>query len=73
MTRFATFWVEKGEIAAPINVMRFDDSAYRFLGRNLIALTASREFRLSTDTYDARSTRSMHLPGALIDDFRLTL
>ena len=73
MTRFATFWVENGAIVAPLNVMRFDDSAYRFLGSNLIGLTAEREWRLSTDTYEARSTRSMHLPGALITDFRLTL
>lgn len=28
MTRFATFWVERGEIVAPINVMRFDDTLY---------------------------------------------
>lgn len=73
MTRFATFWVENGEIVAPLNVMRFDDSAYRFLGSNLVGLTAARDWRLSTDTYEARSSRSMHLPGALIDDFRLTL
>jgi predicted Zn-dependent protease len=73
MTRFATFWVENGAIVAPVDVMRFDDSVYRFLGGNLVALTAAREWRLSTDTYDARSTRAMHLPGALIDDFRLTL
>jgi predicted Zn-dependent protease len=73
MTRFASFWVEDGAIVAPINVMRFDDSAYRFLGANLIDLTAAREWRLSTDTYDARATRSMHLPGALVEDFRLTL
>lgn len=73
MTRFATFWVENGAITAPVNVMRFDDSIYRMLGDNLIALTAARDWRLSTDTYDARSTASMHIPGALIDDFRLTL
>jgi predicted Zn-dependent protease len=73
MTRFATFWVENGEIVAPLGVMRFDDSAYRFLGKNLIGLTATRDWRLSTDTYEARSSRSMQLPGALIDDFRLTL
>ena len=73
MTRFATFWVENGAIVAPVNVMRFDDSIYRVLGDNLIALTATRDWRLSTDTYDARSTASMHIPGALIDDFRLTL
>jgi len=73
MTRFATFWVENGEIVAPVNVMRFDDSIYRILGANLVALTAARDWRLSTDTYESRSTASMHIPGALIEDFRLTL
>jgi predicted Zn-dependent protease len=73
MTRFATFWVENGEITAPVNVMRFDDSMYRMMGSNLVALTAERDWRLSTDTYESRSTASMHIPGALIDDFRLTL
>jgi len=73
MTRFATFWVENGEIVAPLNVMRFDDSLYRMLGDNLAALTAERDLLLSTDTYDARSTRSMRLPGAVIDDLRMTL
>jgi predicted Zn-dependent protease len=29
MTRFATFWVENGEIVAPLNVMRFDDTIWR--------------------------------------------
>lgn len=73
MTRFATFWVEDGEIVAPLNVMRFDDTVYRMLGDNLVALTAARDLRISTDTYEARSTRSMRLPGAVIDDLRLTL
>ena len=73
MTRFATFWVENGEIVAPVNVMRFDDSIYRMLGANLVAITAARDWRLSTDTYESRSTASMHIPGALIEDFRLTL
>ena len=73
MTRFATFWVENGEIAAPVNVMRFDDSVYRMLGENLVGLTVNRDWRLSTDTYENRSTASMQIPGALIEDFRLTL
>jgi len=73
MTRFATFWVENGEIAAPVNVMRFDDSIYRMLGGNLVALTAARDWRLSTDSYESRSSASMHIPGALIEDLRLTL
>lgn len=73
MTRFATFWVENGEIVAPLNVMRFDDTLYRMLGSNLVGLTAARELLMSTDTYDARSTRSMRLPGAIVEDFCMTL
>lgn len=30
MTRFATFWVENGQIRAPVSTMRFDDSLYSF-------------------------------------------
>ena len=73
MTRFATFWVENGEIVAPLNVMRFDDTVYRMLGDNLAALTTERDLLMSTDTYEARSTRSMRLPGAIVEDFRMTL
>jgi predicted Zn-dependent protease len=73
MTRFATFWVEGGEIVAPLNVMRFDDTLYRMLGTNLVGLTATRDLLLSTDTYEQRSTRSMRLPGAIIDDLTMTL
>ncbi len=73
MTRFATFWVEGGEIVAPLNVMRFDDTLYRMLGSHLEGLTAERDLIVSSDTYDARSTQSMRLPGAVIDDFRMTL
>jgi len=73
MTRFATFWVENGKIVSPLNVMRFDETIYRMLGENLIDLTSDREFLPDNDTYFARSTDSMNLPGALIDNFRLTL
>jgi predicted Zn-dependent protease len=73
MTRFATFWVEHGVIQAPLNVMRFDESMYRMLGDNLLALTAEREFLLDTSTYHRRSTHSGRLPGALINDFHFTL
>ena len=38
MTRFATFWVENGEIVAPVPVMRFDDTFPRMFGEGLIAL-----------------------------------
>ncbi len=73
MTRFDVFHVERGEIRAPVNVMRFDETAYRVLGRNLRGLTAHREFIPSTDTYLCRKTDSMTMPGALVDDFRFTL
>lgn len=73
MTRFATFWVENGEIVAPLNVMRFDETVGNILGANLEGLTAERDLRLSSDTYFARSTDSARLPGALVRDFTFTL
>jgi predicted Zn-dependent protease len=73
MTRFATFWVENGEIVAPLNVMRFDDTIYRMLGTNLEALTAERHLLLDPGTYEARNLDSVHLPGALLSALRFTL
>jgi predicted Zn-dependent protease len=73
MTRFASFWVEGGRIRAPLEVMRFDDSAYRVLGENLEALTRERDLLPDADTYGERSTVSMRTPGALVRDFTLTL
>jgi predicted Zn-dependent protease len=73
MTRFATFWVEGGRIVAPVSPMRFDDSIYRMLGANLLALTREREFLLDPSTYDERSTASARLPGALLRALRFTL
>lgn len=68
MTRFATFWVEGGRIKAPLNVMRFDDSLFQLLGERLLGLTREREMLIDTDTYGARSTASVLLPGALVGD-----
>lgn len=73
MTRFACFWVENGEIKAPLNVMRFDESILRMLGEKLVGLTKHREFIVSTSTYYQRDTRSVHLPGVMVDDFSFTL
>ncbi len=73
MTRFATFWVEDGQIAAPLNVMRFDETVYRILGENLLGLTARRDFLPSSQTYGRRHNDSARLPGALIEDFQFTL
>jgi predicted Zn-dependent protease len=73
MTRFATLWVENGKIVAPLNVMRFDESLYRIWGSNLIGLTRDRDMILSSETYGGRSCESLHLPGALVEDFAFTL
>ena len=73
MTRFATLWVENGEIKGPINPMRFDDTIYRLLGTNLLGLTQERSFLLSAGSYFERSTGCAILPCALIDNMRFTL
>jgi len=73
MTRFATFWVENGEIVAPANVMRFDDTAFHLLGSNLVGLSSEVETMLDPSTYGGRSSASHRLPGALVDDMTFTL
>lgn len=73
MTRFATFWVEGGRIAAPVTPMRFDDSLFRMLGESLVDLTSEREWLLDPSTYGERSAASMRLPGALLSSLRFTL
>jgi predicted Zn-dependent protease len=73
MTRFATFWVENGQIQAPVSTMRFDDSVYSLLGPQLEGLTRERELLLSSSTYSQRATASMLLPGALVKRLTLTL
>ena len=73
MTRFATFWVENGEIVAPLSVMRFDDTIYRMLGSELEALTAERALWLDPGTYEGRILDSVRLPGALLAGLRFTL
>ncbi|UCO96024.1 TldD/PmbA family protein [Metapseudomonas lalkuanensis] len=73
MTRFATFWVEDGQIQAPVDTMRFDDSLFNLLGDQLEALTQERQLRLSSSTYGERQTWSALLPGALLGNLKLTL
>ena len=73
MTRFATFWVEGGEIVAPLEVMRFDDSLYRMLGAELEALTARPTGSSNSGTYGGRSVETSRVPGALLKALRLTL
>lgn len=72
MTRFACFWVERGEIVAPIRDLRFDDSFYRIFGSELVGLTQELETRLDIDTYHQRAVGGCCIPGILLSDFRLT-
>jgi predicted Zn-dependent protease len=73
MTRFATFWMDGGDIVAPVNVLRFDDTAYHLLGDRLEGLTDTPEVLLDTASYMERSTDSARLPGALVGAMRFVL
>ena len=73
MTRFACFWVEDGQIVAPIPVMRFDDSFLRMFGPGLVALTDHAELVPADSTYGARQLQSITAPGAIVEGFALTL
>ena len=73
LTRFGCFIIENGELTAPINTMRFDDSVYSMLGENLIGFTTKRELLIDSGTYEERSTSSARLPGALVNNFKMTL
>lgn len=73
MTRFSTFWVERGEIVAPVNVLRFDDTAFHLFGDHLEGLTDQTDTILDSSTYGGRSTMSYRLPGALVGEMTFTL
>ncbi|OUL29423.1 Zn-dependent protease [Nostoc sp. T09] len=73
MTRYACFWVEKGEIIAPIENLRFDDSLYRFWGDNLVDFTNFQEFIPEVGTYESRQLGGSLVPGMLVEDFTYTL
>jgi predicted Zn-dependent protease len=73
MTRYACFWVENGEIIAPIENLRFDESLYRFWGENLIDLTTFQEFIPEVGTYESRQLGGSLVPGMLVEDFTYTL
>ena len=56
MTR-ATFWVENGEVVAPLSVMRFDESSTSCSGQ-AEAITREVSMIPSTSTYGCRSISS---------------
>ena len=73
LTRFGCFKVEGGEYQGPINTMRFDETIYNILGKNLMGLTDIQHLLMDCSTYEERSTFSTCLPGALVDGFKMTL
>ncbi|MFM9915881.1 MAG: metallopeptidase TldD-related protein [Rhizobacter sp.] len=73
MTRFACFWVEGGQLAEPLEVMRFDDSFLRMFGNGLIGLTDSAELILAGRVMRERPLGSLRTPGALVEGWQLTL
>jgi len=73
MTRYACFWVEGGEIVAPIENMRFDDSLYNFFGNNLESVSEDVVFNPETGSYNSRSLGGTYCPGILLSSFSLTL
>ncbi|ASC73470.1 hypothetical protein XM38_044370 [Halomicronema hongdechloris C2206] len=73
MTRYACFWVANGQIVAPIENLRFDESLYHFWGDNLVNLTQESEWIAQVSTYDHRRLGGTWAPGMLVDAFTYTL
>ena len=73
MTRFACFWVENGELAGPIEDLRFDDTLYGLLGDRLLGLSDNQTFVPNVGSYFRRGLGGTFTPGLLIDDVSFTL
>ena len=73
MTRFATFWVENGQIVVPIETIRFDDSVYDMLGTHLLALPREQALYIDSGTYERRGLDIHVLQGAFLEHLTLTL
>ncbi|APB35049.1 Putative Zn-dependent protease [Gloeomargarita lithophora Alchichica-D10] len=73
MTRYACFWVERGQWVAPIENLRFDETLYHFWGEGLRGLTQTQILMPATDTYEHRSLGGVLTPGMLVQDFSYTL
>ena len=73
LTRFGCFMVENGEYKGPINTMRFDETVYNVFGDKLVGLTDKSQLLMDSGTYEERSTYSSTIPGAIVEDFKMTL
>jgi predicted Zn-dependent protease len=73
MTRFGCFWVENGQIIAPVKDLRFDESLYHFWGTGLEGFTDKAETHPKTGTYFERDLGCIKAPGMLVNDFTFVL
>lgn len=73
MTRYACFWVEKGEIVGPIRDLRFDETFYRCWGSELAEITNFSEVVPGVLTYNERELGGKKVPGLLINQWNFTL
>lgn len=73
MTRYASFWVENGEVVAPIHDLRFDESYYSFFGNSLEALGNFSEVIPNTGSYFERDIGGLKTPGILLSKFHFTI
>ena len=73
LTRFGCFKVTNGEYQGPINTMRFDETVYNIFGDKLVGLTNNKQLLIDSSTYEERSTHSSTIPGAIVEDFKMTL
>jgi predicted Zn-dependent protease len=73
MTRYACFWVENGEIVAPIEDLRFDESYYSIFGDALEKITNFSELNPTTGSYFQRDVGGTKTPGLLLSRFKFTL
>ncbi len=73
MTRYACFWVENGEIASPIEDLRFDESYYSMFGDALERVTDFSDISPATGSYFQRDVGGTKTPGLLLSNFKFTL
>jgi predicted Zn-dependent protease len=73
MTRYACFWVEKGQIVAPIENLRFDDALFSLFGNSLVDFTQDRSYFPDVGTYGRRQLGGIWAPGMLLSGMKFTL
>jgi predicted Zn-dependent protease len=73
MTRFGCFWVENGQIVAPVKDMRFDETLYHFWGEGLEGFTNKSEVFSKTGTYYQRELGTLKAPGMIVNEFSFVL